>query len=354
MLHADITHVRRCAHLGNTEVPPQIASVSTFRDVRGRCRRTRRRRRRGSVPRRPPRPHRSAFVRGHRPDPAHHRRPRRRGVGPQPARPDPAALRQPPGGHPRRHTPLRGAGHPTGRRRGCPRLIHPPPCARNPTRPEMKLALAGDTMLGRGVAERLAVMPRLGQVVAAQPVGDLGRIALVVLHPASAPVQPRRVHQMHLGAGRLQQVGRPLPGVGRLQCDFGTRTGLRQSPNPSATGSLSILTVWSFSPASSIRTITDRRRCRSIPTYCRSTGPPLLEVLVERPRVLTRSDDPEAGRTFFLMPAPVIAPLRCHHRPAGGRTPPRHPLIASPLAPAGDHLGAPNDLGLRGSTHHRP
>jgi hypothetical protein len=87
-------------------------------------------------------------------------------------------------------------------------------------------------------------------------------------------------------------------------------------------------------PGRPSRTITDRRRCRYIPTYCRSTGPPLLDVLVERPRVLARSDDPEAGRTFFFVPAPIIAPLRCHHRPAGGRTPPRHPLIASSLCRA--------------------
>src|SRR5919106_4030441 len=40
----------------------------------------------------------------------------------------------------------------------------------------------------------------------------------------------------------------------------------------------------------------------------RSTGPPLPEVLVERPRVLTRSDDPETGRTFFFVPAPPITP----------------------------------------------
>jgi hypothetical protein len=56
----------------------------------------------------------------------------------------------------------------------------------------------------------------------------------------------------------------------------------------------------------------------------------LLAEAVERPRVLARSDDPETGRTFFLVPTPATAPLRCHHRPAGGRTPSRHPLIASP------------------------
>ena len=39
-----------------------------------------------------------------------------------------------------------------------------------------------------------------------------------------------------------------------------------------AIGSLSILTVETNSPCSSRCTITDRRRCKSIPTYCRSIG----------------------------------------------------------------------------------
>jgi hypothetical protein len=37
-----------------------------------------------------------------------------------------------------------------------------------------------------------------------------------------------------------------------------------------------MLTIDSVSPASFIRTITDRRRCRSIPTYSRDTGASLF------------------------------------------------------------------------------
>src|SRR2546422_7038405 len=40
----------------------------------------------------------------------------------------------------------------------------------------------------------------------------------------------------------------------------------------SATGSLSICTTPSSSPSSFWRTISDRRACRSMATYCRSTG----------------------------------------------------------------------------------
>ena len=43
-----------------------------------------------------------------------------------------------------------------------------------------------------------------------------------------------------------------------------------------ATGSLSMRTTPSSSPASFSRTINDRRRCRSMATYCRSKGPLLV------------------------------------------------------------------------------
>src|SRR4029453_4226164 len=46
------------------------------------------------------------------------------------------------------------------------------------------------------------------------------------------------------------------------------------SSSDSATGSLSTRTVWSASPSPVMRTITERRRCRSIPTYCSPMGPP--------------------------------------------------------------------------------
>jgi hypothetical protein len=59
--------------------------------------------------------------------------------------------------------------------------------------------------------------PRLGQVVTAEAMGDLGGVPLVVLHPPSGPVQTRRVHQVHRGATGLEEVHRPVPAVGCLQ-----------------------------------------------------------------------------------------------------------------------------------------
>src|SRR5580704_17380333 len=45
--------------------------------------------------------------------------------------------------------------------------------------------------------------------------------------------------------------------------------------NDNATGSLSMRTTETSSPLSFWRTIIDRRLCKSMATYCRSTGPPL-------------------------------------------------------------------------------
>ena len=79
------------------------------------------------------------------------------------------------------------------------------------------------------------------------------------------------MRQMDLGARRLEHISRPIPAIGRLQDDLGSGPA-RATSRANATGSLSILTVDNVSPASVIRTITDRRRCRSIPTYCRDTA----------------------------------------------------------------------------------
>ena len=55
-----------------------------------------------------------------------------------------------------------------------------------------------------------------------------------------------------------------------------------------ATGSLSMLTVDRVSPASFIRPITDRRRCRSIPTYSRDTAGLPLSWVGEQPEHCAR------------------------------------------------------------------
>src|SRR3712207_8128974 len=46
----------------------------------------------------------------------------------------------------------------------------------------------------------------LGQIIAPQPVGQLDRIPLVVLHPTVVPVQPRRMDQVHIGAIGLENI----------------------------------------------------------------------------------------------------------------------------------------------------
>jgi hypothetical protein len=68
---------------------------------------------------------------------------------------------------------------------------------------------------------------RLWEIPAAQPVRQLGRVTHVVLDPPGVPVQPQRVHQMHMGAVRLQQVRRPVPAIGRLERHLGISSGLR-------------------------------------------------------------------------------------------------------------------------------
>ena len=93
-----------------------------------------------------------------------------------------------------------------------------------------------DLRLGRGaqrhqlgsVADQLSQFshlrrghPGLGQIVAAQPVGQLGGVLHVVFHPASVPVQTQRMDQMHPGALGLEQVGRPIPAVTSLQGHLG-------------------------------------------------------------------------------------------------------------------------------------
>src|SRR5438094_2768362 len=96
-----------------------------------------------------------------------------------------------------------------------------------------------------------------------------------------------------------------------------------------ATGSLSICTLPSTSPSAFMRTITDRRRCRSMPTYCLcTTGPPRLEVrLVLPPRVLARSGVPESGRTLFLLAATATLAIATPNSITadGGRAAPRQP-----------------------------
>ena len=96
-----------------------------------------------------------------------------------------------------------------------------------------------------------------------------------------------------------------------------------------ATGSLSILDTPTTSPASFIRTITDRRRCRSIPTYCcsRSTRVSFFRFRdgVETPSVPrtlgSRRGEEPWGITTDLATKKTFRTARrpSSHHPAGSR-----------------------------------
>ena len=70
--------------------------------------------------------------------------------------------------------------------------------------------------------------PRLGQVVAAQALGDLGGVLDVVLHPPSRPVQARGMDQMDIGPFGLEQVDGPVPAITGLDGHLRIRSGLGQ------------------------------------------------------------------------------------------------------------------------------
>ena len=110
--------------------------------------------------------------------------------------------------------------------------------------------------------------PRLRQPTQAQQVGQVGGVAVVVLDPPVAPVVAQRVGQMHrraplAAAGPPPSTSRrwppsPPPGPGPPW----------PTPPPTPPGRCRSAPRRSTSPCSVSRTITDRRRCRSIPTYC--------------------------------------------------------------------------------------
>ena len=90
---------------------------------------------------------------------------------------------------------------------------------------------------------------------------------IITENQRAACLDAQRMRQMHLGALLLQGVDRPIPAVRRLEHN------LRGSPARAITvanrsASLLIRTHSNGSPSVVIRTITDRRRCRSIPTNC--------------------------------------------------------------------------------------
>ena len=70
--------------------------------------------------------------------------------------------------------------------------------------------------------------PALGQPPQAEQVDQVGGVALVVLHPAIAPVVAERVGQMDPASAGLDDIGGPVPTVGGLDDHLGVLAGLGQ------------------------------------------------------------------------------------------------------------------------------
>ena len=66
---------------------------------------------------------------------------------------------------------------------------------------------------------------RLGQAIEAQQVGEIPRVAVVVLHPAMSPVVAVRVGEVDGIAHLVQEVDRPVPAIGRLDDDVAADWG---------------------------------------------------------------------------------------------------------------------------------
>ena len=109
--------------------------------------------------------------------------------------------------------------------------------------------------------------PGLGQASHAEQVDQVRGVALVVLHPPMPPVVAERMGQMHRGPALLDHVSRPVPPIGRFQYHLGVLTGLGQL-GCQGDGVVVDTDRVERLPASLRRTITLRRRCRSMPTYC--------------------------------------------------------------------------------------
>ena len=75
------------------------------------------------------------------------------------------------------------------------------------------------------------------------------------------------MRQMHDSAGLLEHINGPVPAIGRLEYDFRRLTGLRDLQRQRQR---IVVDTHRFEMLTGlvIRTITDRRRCKSIPTIC--------------------------------------------------------------------------------------
>ena len=141
----------------------------------------------------------------------------------------------------------------------------------------------------------------LRQIVAPQPVGQLGGVLHIVFDPSGVPMQTERMHQMHPGTFRLQKIGGPIPAIRALQRHLRIRSGLGHRHGQSHRVIVDLL----------IRTITDRRRCRSIPTYCCccTRSPPLLRGFGFAPPSVIPLGLP--SEEDFRVPLPLDLPTPC-------------------------------------------
>jgi hypothetical protein len=73
--------------------------------------------------------------------------------------------------------------------------------------------------------------PRLRESAHPQQIGEILGVAFVVLDPPILEgFHPQRMSQMHVGAGRLEGIDRPVPAVGRLEDDLRVDPGTRHHP----------------------------------------------------------------------------------------------------------------------------
>jgi len=77
----------------------------------------------------------------------------------------------------------------------------------------------------------------LGQQIGAQQLGERARVDRVSLHPRRGDrLGPQRVGQVQFVAVLLEQVGQPLPAIGRLKRDLGLAVEFPEEREESAGG----------------------------------------------------------------------------------------------------------------------
>ena len=157
-------------------------------------------------------------------------------------------------------------------------------------------------------------------------VGEVLGVAGVVLHPPVAPVVAERVGEVDIAAELLEQVGRPVPAVGRPRAP---PRGARRRPSPPAAKAAQVVVVDPASPrASRPRRCAARSRCGGGAGRYRRTlvavpqGASSVErVLVGKPRVCQHSV-PRDGARPHLGPSASPSSSAATISPQPGQHPP--------------------------------